>query len=618
MSRRHKKRKKQHKPPKQPKPAVFSRRKRDSLSGAPFTASISTSAGNVLIHSTKEVYIALDNGKYLKKPVRELKPGETVVFEKQGIDLVLKKDVEPILLQSPRYRATVPELYATLDGGVHSTRFSRELWKGIEEDAAHEMAVREAKRSESRAEAAASIIETMLRIHGITRSMPHIRDNWLGGSVVAPNSYANVFAALGKEMPSTEFSSLAESAQFADSYRLHMALRKGVMRAITLAIKGAGNGSAGPSGGNGKHEDIRPEIRLVAEHFAEEIDEAHAKVRVFEIRKMHSNEGNGKGEGTLYRGLLARPSPRFEGSLQDVPDLLGAFNALQIMARRVCDECLLNFSGEFPVWEEYRAQRISRSRISAFVVDYVPERMGYGPFTDRSGAMRKKAEGRGIDASADADYKDTVREFLSRIREGIAPQMLREIEGGRLDRHYGLPHGMVHGLFERYCKAGIALPEMVSYGHYLDYLGKCRIDAYILKVDRGELPAPRISRPAFIRMIFGKDLGREMDKVHRKLLGRYGERILSKWGKSPLEAAAENLANRDEPAQWIRVDSLLGEYYSGRISFSGLVSEMSRLVHDYGKFRSATDHEWRGKVLSLLGREGLMQYAFLIPGLVDG
>ncbi|MDD5096716.1 MAG: hypothetical protein PHY95_04350 [Candidatus ainarchaeum sp.] len=562
---------------------LLRKKHREPMEGTPFVASVSTSVGNIIIPSTSMVYVSVYRGQYIRKPVSELKPGEMAVFRKEGIDLDLESDVEPILIQSPRYRATLPHLF-DLDGPTPVTRFSRELGKGVDGDMAERVAKAIVETSAERMDAAASAIQAILAARCISRSIGHIKNGWLGGKTVAPRDFPQIFEALGAEMPSTGLSALAGSEEFARQYRLHMTLRQAIMRNLSLIIAGKGKGPAGTP--EDKHDsgiDTHPELKMVVEHFAQQIDDAFATIRIFGVKK--ANGDSGLEGGQLYKGLVTEETDQF-GTDGDMKEFFSMCSVLNGINYRVLDEYIFRnpeITKGLPVLE-------TRTRLEELLLLFLSERMGHEAVSQEN--LQDRAISRKIMAARYHEIGDGPE--IRALREASG-RILAVLESGTLDRQHGLPHGTLHSLIDTCLRLHASKPEIF---HYYNYLTKLQ-----LVLARGE--------PYGRKIIFADELERELNRVEDKIRARYGEEFLKDTLVSPhtLGVAAH--------AFGITTDRFYEKYYNGEIpdeAFPSLLTNLLGTVLPAVTIRTHPD--WRERALATLRKMGFGNCARLYPGLV--
>ena len=71
---------------------------------------IQTTLGNSILPASTKALVHLADGSLFNKCIDDLVVGEQVAFAKEGIDKELK-DIEPFLIQSPRYKDAIEALY---------------------------------------------------------------------------------------------------------------------------------------------------------------------------------------------------------------------------------------------------------------------------------------------------------------------------------------------------------------------------------------------------------------------------------------------------------------------------------------------------------------------------
>jgi len=284
---------------------------------------VHTVFGASIVNAGSIVYARI-GGEYASKPIDEVKKGEEILFSKEGIPCITIEKVSEALAKSARYAAAQPVLFKRLRDGSYTTSFRFALLEGMARaesvwpwvvagDAGFRMRMADrgpVNLGEAQAAAAAEHIRAKLEQANVPAvSASHIRYGWLEGKVIAPRGREAILPPL---IPLAQGLSKLLEPEFNEAYRLYVVIRQTVMRAVSIILKGNGSGGKGIGPEDENPEEpaqrisARPEIRLVAEHFATDISMNYAAARVLDVEELgRSGEiRHARESGELFRGIV--------------------------------------------------------------------------------------------------------------------------------------------------------------------------------------------------------------------------------------------------------------------------------------------------------------------------
>ncbi|MBI5158694.1 hypothetical protein HY992_01095 [Candidatus Micrarchaeota archaeon] len=437
---------------------------------------VTTTLGTSVFHPNTRVIVPL-GGEFFGKLARDVQEGDSVLFVKQALrgggTAITLEDVDAVLKQSGRYRHALAELFVQCPDGSTTTAFKNELLGGIaapqstllwpeavrRENVKLIVTQRNVNQIEEKPlELTALFVHETLTAQQARAGNPivsgeHILRGWLGGVTLAPREFKKVFDALSGIAPG--LLQLASSQKFEESYKLYVAIRQGVMRAI-WDVLGEGKKEGGESGGNERGEDrasftIRPEIRLVAQHFIQEVHELHAAARVVkvEVRKCKGEEHE---EGVLSRGIATEANA--EGlKMKTMRELDLELCVLNGLMRRLVHGYLKrrHYSG---------FKRVNRHTLQVEVLTHIGEMLGFRKMADMQKENIERMKKAGIIGEDIATSPEPEKEKVCRE---MSVEIVRALEDGTIDRMYELPNGLARKAFEAGYERISAVPRIVYY-----------------------------------------------------------------------------------------------------------------------------------------------------------
>jgi len=254
---------------------------------------VQTTMGKTLMDSSSQVYVQVNFKKYLEKSVRDLKPGDLVVYSKPFTKTTLA-DVEPFLHKSPRYAKSRDLLHEKNSNDRYTPKLRTLLARGlankgiINSEDLEAKVIFEGDKDFSRQEydVMNNHVYNSLVIDGEPQIGNMGINGWLVGNVIAPRNW-QIFKLLTKEI-NPAFEIFKDGDDKPDSmyfnYRLYVAIRQGVMRFLNQA-----KGLPGEEGWKEAENKISlsPEYALVFNHFLKDINMNYAAARVTKVENVH-------------------------------------------------------------------------------------------------------------------------------------------------------------------------------------------------------------------------------------------------------------------------------------------------------------------------------------------
>jgi len=298
-----------------------SRAGQDAHKKAPSSGySVLTVFGNCLLDSRSKVLVK-DGERFLRIPVSELRPEQEVLFAKEGIEDIRLDSINDALMQSARYASTMPILFRALPDGSFTTAFRYALLEGLlSHSSSWPLYLQGLEPAEGsplprlsplQLDSASAFIHMTLRSSGIlSAGQTHIRNGWLCGHVIAPLNRQEVARTL---LPLAGGLRGLLSGDFEDAYRLYVNIRKQAMRSISLVLRGGPAQGQGPAPrpegglpGEGRSGfSARPELRLIADHFASQVSLRYALARVVNVSMFERDGSSGPSpRGVMFKGIV--------------------------------------------------------------------------------------------------------------------------------------------------------------------------------------------------------------------------------------------------------------------------------------------------------------------------
>lgn len=288
---------------------------------------VTTSLGNCILPRDCTVLVRLGENEFARKAVEDLREGEKVLYEKQGIDVGEQKaNIDRLLGEGKRYRSAMSSLF-TQAGGRQVPVFRSALLEGIMGkpgewpkelagerkrviDALDKGAGLETEGGRLAAEAIRAALEAEAGLGAKPVSLEQIESGWLAGNVIAPRSFGAVFWALGRMAPGLV--GLLATPEFERDYFRYRAIRMSIMLRLSNIIKGEGNGGrdspAAARRGRSLDAETRRELDGIVEFFAQDVDTRYAAASVVSAMPIKQAEGSqgGRNSPALRKGVVTK------------------------------------------------------------------------------------------------------------------------------------------------------------------------------------------------------------------------------------------------------------------------------------------------------------------------
>ncbi|MBI5228101.1 hypothetical protein HY988_05920 [Candidatus Micrarchaeota archaeon] len=459
----------------------------------PFQSStylVHTIYGVSLVNARSKVYVKVGS-EYLVKLIEDVAKGEEILFAKEGIPEATLDNIGVALAKSSRYAAAQPILFRRLKDGKLTTAFRYALLEGIIQPQSGWpkslsgngkirsliAGEKDVELGEEEGRAATHFIhESLVAAHVQPVTEDHMKYGWLGGKVIAPRNRLAVFDALKGIAP--KLSELADQ-QFSDAYRLYITIRQKVMEAIALILSGKPVEKAHATEGEGKEQgeglSVKPEIALVAEHFASDISEKYAVGRVIEIRKLNGQQKAEKEQGNrFFKGVVTGEISDEKVKIKPLTSIMYENSVIMPIVRRVTYEFLIRerIPVEWLGWVQ-QPPHITLISETGDAFGYSDRfRRNYGRFREKlalAGAtLLDKFAG---EVAERADYSDTPLAQQVTKAEQI---LISKLTDGTMDQLYGCPSGTLLRVFDLYYKLTHSVPFEMFYNTHLRELIKSK------------------------------------------------------------------------------------------------------------------------------------------------
>ncbi len=495
------------------------------------------------------VYVRLLD-KYVKKPASELMNGEQVLFRKDGISNLTLEKVEEAMLKSERYVLSqgelfkkygeyyMPVFYISLLSGMAQ---KSELWPSpIVSDykiATNFASGRPIALSDAQKESAAVFIHEKLAEKGVKNpvsdnpvTINHIQQNWLSGSVIAPRGYVEVAQALLEIAP---YMNLLLDDSFKQAHHTYIAIRQGVMRAVTNILFGKSSVKSDlPVSGRKNsaiHTKITPEIRLAIDHFASDVSTDFLSASVLEISKKpnqpnlhytHNKTGANQNISacdervSLFKGIVTEDICNDAISIKPMNVIAREYNSIEGLTLGITGNFILDNQRIIPayIFEDKNALK-NFLIITKFELSKV---LGFRETHFRRISERVKELGISLNSYVYFPQLGTNLECVK-----FAKIFARDVTSGVMDAKFGLPYGSFLRVFEYESKLRCALPNDVLYASSLLDTIKAKKDRiaeneanylHALKLNNGS----KGSSPAHPSIIGHKQETKEVERLFKK------------------------------------------------------------------------------------------------------
>jgi hypothetical protein len=444
-----------------------------------------TSLGNSILQRDSLVFVQVGEKTFARKAAEDLREGEKVLFEKEGIDIKTHKErLDGILSQGRKYRNAMLSLFVEIEDGF-TPRFRTELVSGAygnpnwpkelsNEARLVELILRNnTPESEQMRELAAQTIHDELErrlVNARIVSLNHIRDNWLTGNVIAPRSFIEVFKAL--ELLSPGLPKLLETTDFKQDYWMYRAMRQSISLRLSNIIKGDGRSTTDRSKmPRGPHldEEARRELDEILDFFAGDISSRYAVASVVSTKAVKSSMQNEaeRNKESLMRGIVTKKTDELDYQIISPEEI----EKRKTVLSEITDEIMVLFFSEHHP-EVYDNQDYC-SFVLSLTVDHIMEIFGYEGYMDRLRRATDKMK------KAKIDTYDFIAKFMDSKIQADGMRYAREIYAlacnGSLDMKFGLEKGTVLKMFTTLCSYVSAGFEEGAYNNQL-----ARCEEYLL------------------------------------------------------------------------------------------------------------------------------------------
>lgn len=257
---------------------------------------ISTTLGTCMLPASSSAFLQIDGKTVRKKPLRDVKEGDTVLFHAKCIDTTLEQ-IEPALEQSTRY-TTARDALHVVSSGKRITKLRYDLITALAPECKLSVETLEDKLFQRNAdftdEEYKSLASTLReKIHHSTDEKDTYNietiKNWLRGETIAPEEWT-VFDQLETAFEHFRaWNKPPDEGGLKEHYKLYITVRKGVQR--YLATKGASQKTTKErKTTNGPHISLDQEIQLVINMFVDDVTEEYKAARITSIRKISGKE----------------------------------------------------------------------------------------------------------------------------------------------------------------------------------------------------------------------------------------------------------------------------------------------------------------------------------------
>lgn len=275
---------------------------------------IETTALNTFVHPSSDVYVQFGVNQYVRKKARDIQEGDRIVVSVESIDKKPEEVYAVLSQHSLRYALAEQFLFETNSKGEKIPRLRTGIFRGLADETIPNHSAKILKDDDDFDPAAydtvADTLEGIVSVHRKT-----VRNNWLQGSVIAPEDWSN-FQALsaigGREGDEFEkiYASFNQPLGFHAAYKLYVGLHSAVMSYLSKRTETSPNGSCTKSPQTSRGV-FSPEIEAVVSSFFSEINSERIAVRVTKIHTIDgdkSAQSYKKPDPGLFKGIISDPS----------------------------------------------------------------------------------------------------------------------------------------------------------------------------------------------------------------------------------------------------------------------------------------------------------------------
>lgn len=275
---------------------------------------IETTALNTFVHPNSDVYVQFGTNQYVRKKARDVQEGDRIVVSIDSIDKKPEEVYAVLSQHSLRYALAEQFLFETNNKGEKIPRLRTGIFRGLTDICIPNRNAKIVKDDDdfdpTTYGTVANTLEGLVTVHEKT-----VRNNWLQGSVIAPEDWSNFHALSaigGREGDTFEeiYASFNQPLGFHAAYKLYVGLHSAVMSYLSKRTETFPSNSSTRSSQTSRGI-FSPEIEAVVSSFFSEIDSERIAVRVI---KIHSIDGDKsaqpykKPEPGLFKGIITDPS----------------------------------------------------------------------------------------------------------------------------------------------------------------------------------------------------------------------------------------------------------------------------------------------------------------------
>jgi len=466
---------------------------------------IVTSLGNSILTRDSKVLVKIGENTFTRKAVEDLREGEKVLYEKEGIDYEKEREkIDELLGQGRKYRNSMASLFFQTSK-AHTPIFRVELLRGIfsrpdewpEELSSDPGLIKGVidNNGELPAELGKMAAETIHKrlcsaLDEGTRpvTMEHIENGWLTGKVIAPRGFKEVFWALGKH--ASGLVDLLGTPVFERDYWMYRAMRLSLSLRLSTIMKGNGKGIAAeqpPKNPDTPYldEEARRELDQIVEFFAEDVDTKFAVASVVSVKPVKPTAMAEKNGLVLRKGVVVKKPDTFDSEIIGIHELEKRIAILGEVIGRALDVYRYKCHPEYA----FKQDGMEEDK-DAFAFSFVPqavfEKIGYEGREEGLKRSMERVKRAGIDAK-DFFTQYLGPEIIQRSRE-YGDEAYKLILSGTLDEWCGLERGTILGAFKKVAAYDSALPKESEYMHYLlgllTYFGHNGIDSEAKRLNK--------------------------------------------------------------------------------------------------------------------------------------
>jgi hypothetical protein len=413
-----------------------------------------TSLGNSILERNSLVFVKVGKNTFARKAAEDLREGEKIIFEKEGINVQERiKEINGLLTQGRRYRNAMASLFVETSQG-YTTRFRAELIGGAfgnplwpnELSSQAQLLEMMMRNGNELLELAAETIHVELTrklIGAKPVTLEHIRNGWLTGAVIAPRNFKEVFVALGKL--SCGLSKLAGTPEFKRHYHVYLAMKESIIQSLNNEMCETGNKRSDTKkrslGSKWLGPEERAELDEIRKFFAEDLNVKYAIASVVStkpIKPVLRSEVE-RNKERLRKGIVTKKPEDFDFQV---------ISPVESEKRVVIIQDLMNETLKIFLprqYPEHLENQYFKEHILDIVIGYLQEKLGYEGFMDRVERDIERMKKAGIET---AGFE---KEFLDHNLHAQGKRYAQEIYSmalnGTMDKEFDLEPGSFLKLF---------------------------------------------------------------------------------------------------------------------------------------------------------------------------